>query len=95
VFISHDIQTVRYLADRIVVLYLGRIVEEGRATDVAGAPAPPYTEALLSATRSLLETTERIVLTGPVPSAINPPSGCPFRTRCWKADDACARSFPP
>lgn len=94
VFISHDIQTVRYLADRIAVLYLGRIVEEGRASDVAGAPAHPYTEALLSATPSLLETTERIVLTGPVPSATNPPSGCPFRTRCWKADDACATVFP-
>ncbi|MFJ2131269.1 oligopeptide/dipeptide ABC transporter ATP-binding protein [Streptomyces sp. NPDC087845] len=94
VFISHDIQTVRYLADRVAVLYLGRIVEEGCAQDVAGAPAHPYTEALLSATPSLLETTERIVLTGPVPSATNPPSGCPFRTRCWKADDACATAFP-
>ncbi|MFB7006599.1 MULTISPECIES: oligopeptide/dipeptide ABC transporter ATP-binding protein [unclassified Streptomyces] len=94
VFISHDIQTVRYLADRLAVLYLGRIVEEGRASDVAGAPVHPYTEALLSATPSLLETTERIVLTGPVPSATNPPSGCPFRTRCWKADDACATVFP-
>ncbi|MEU2024487.1 ABC transporter ATP-binding protein [Streptomyces sp. NPDC016469] len=94
VFISHDIQTVRYLADRIAVLYLGRIVEEGRAADVAGAPSHPYTEALLSATPSLLESTERIVLTGPVPSATNPPTGCPFRTRCWKADDACATVFP-
>lgn len=94
VFISHDIQTVRYLADRIAVLYLGRIVEEGRAAEVAGAPRHPYTEALLSATPSLLETTERIVLTGPVPSATNPPPGCPFTTRCWKADDACATAFP-
>ncbi|MFJ5845265.1 ABC transporter ATP-binding protein [Streptomyces sp. NPDC092903] len=94
VFISHDIQTVRYLADHIAVLYLGRIVEEGRAADVAGAPSHPYTEALLSATPSLLESTERIVLTGPVPSATNPPSGCPFRTRCWKADEACATVFP-
>ncbi|MEV8456767.1 ABC transporter ATP-binding protein [Streptomyces sp. NPDC052095] len=94
VFISHDIQTVRYLADRLAVLYLGRIVEEGPAAEVAGAPRHPYTEALLSATPSLLETTERIVLTGPVPSATNPPTGCPFRTRCWKADDACATEFP-
>jgi peptide/nickel transport system ATP-binding protein len=94
VFISHDIQTVRYLADRIAVLYLGRIVEEGRAADVATAPAHPYTRALLSATPSLLEDTERIVLTGPVPSATHPPSGCPFRTRCWKADDSCATGFP-
>ncbi|MFJ2893444.1 oligopeptide/dipeptide ABC transporter ATP-binding protein [Streptomyces sp. NPDC087218] len=94
VFISHDIQTVRYLADRVAVLYLGRIVEEGRAADVTKSPAHPYTEALLSATPSLLESTERIVLTGPVPSATNPPAGCPFRTRCWKADDACATVFP-
>lgn len=94
VFISHDIQTVRYLADRIAVLYLGRIVEEGVAAEVAGSPSHPYTQALLSATPSLLEATERIVLTGPVPSATHPPSGCPFRTRCWKADDACAEAFP-
>ncbi|MDQ0793163.1 oligopeptide/dipeptide ABC transporter ATP-binding protein [Streptomyces sp. B1I3] len=94
VFISHDIQTVRYLADRIAVLYLGRIVEEGRAADVAGAPRHPYTQALLSATPSLMEETERIVLTGPVPSATEPPTGCPFRTRCWRADEECAALFP-
>jgi peptide/nickel transport system ATP-binding protein len=94
VFISHDVQTVRYLADRIAVLYLGRVVEEGAAAEVAGASRHPYTEALLSATPSLLERPERIVLHGPVPSATNPPSGCPFRTRCWKADDACATAFP-
>ncbi|MFC9330056.1 oligopeptide/dipeptide ABC transporter ATP-binding protein [Kitasatospora sp. NPDC057015] len=94
VFISHDIQTVRYLADRLAVLYLGRIVEQGPAAEVAGTPAHPYTKALLSATPSLLSDTERIVLTGPVPSATNPPPGCPFATRCWKADDACAVAFP-
>ncbi|MEU2552139.1 oligopeptide/dipeptide ABC transporter ATP-binding protein [Streptomyces sp. NPDC003280] len=94
VFISHDIQTVRYLADRIAVLYLGRVVEEGPAEAVGGTPRHPYTEALLSATPSLLEDTERIVLTGPVPSATHPPTGCPFRTRCWKADDECAAAFP-
>ena len=94
VFISHDIQTVRYLADRLAVLYLGRIVEEGPAAEVAAAPRHPYTRALLSATPSLLEVTERIVLTGPIPSATNPPTGCPFRTRCWKADEACAVAFP-
>ncbi|HCA85782.1 MAG TPA: peptide ABC transporter ATP-binding protein [Streptomyces sp.] len=94
VLISHDIQTVRYLADRLAVLYLGRIVEEGRAADIAAAPAHPYTEALFSATPSLLEHTERIVLTGPVPSATNPPPGCPFSTRCWRADADCATAFP-
>ncbi|MFI1422109.1 oligopeptide/dipeptide ABC transporter ATP-binding protein [Streptomyces sp. NPDC020731] len=94
VLISHDVQTVRYPADRIAVLYLGRVVEEGRAAHVSGDSRHPYTEALLSATPSLLERPERIVLHGPVPSATNPPSGCPFRTRCWKADDACATAFP-
>jgi peptide/nickel transport system ATP-binding protein len=94
VFISHDVQTVRYLADRIAVLYLGRVVEEGGAAQVTGASSHPYTEALLSATPSLLERPERIVLHGPVPSATNPPSGCPFRTRCWKADDTCATVLP-
>ncbi|MFI6938495.1 oligopeptide/dipeptide ABC transporter ATP-binding protein [Streptomyces sp. NPDC050418] len=95
VFISHDVQTVRYLADRIAVLYLGRVVEEGAADDVTGRPRHPYTEALLSATPSLLERSDRIVLQGPIPSATQPPAGCPFRTRCWKADDACATVFPP
>ncbi|MFE3450771.1 oligopeptide/dipeptide ABC transporter ATP-binding protein [Nonomuraea sp. NPDC059194] len=91
VFISHDIQTVRYLADRIAVMYLGRVVEEGPADDVG---RHPYTRALFSATPSLLGDGERIVLSGPVPSATHPPSGCPFRTRCWKATDACADAFP-
>ncbi|MEU6843842.1 ABC transporter ATP-binding protein [Streptomyces sp. NPDC046716] len=94
VFISHDVQTVRYLADRIAVLYLGRVVEEGPADQVTGRPRHPYTEALLSATPSLLERPDRIVLHGPVPSATRPPTGCPFRTRCWKADDVCATAFP-
>ncbi|MFG2500359.1 oligopeptide/dipeptide ABC transporter ATP-binding protein [Streptomyces sp. NPDC048441] len=94
VFISHDVQTVRYLADRIAVLYLGRVVEEGPAEQVTEQTRHPYTEALLSATPSLLERPERIVLHGPVPSATHPPTGCPFRTRCWKADDACATAFP-
>ncbi|MFE6887232.1 oligopeptide/dipeptide ABC transporter ATP-binding protein [Streptomyces sp. NPDC057694] len=94
VFISHDVQTVRYLADRIAVLYLGRVVEEGPADQVTGQSRHPYTEALLSATPSLLERPDRIVLHGPVPSATHPPTGCPFRTRCWKADDVCATVFP-
>ncbi|MDI3405683.1 oligopeptide/dipeptide ABC transporter ATP-binding protein [Streptomyces cavernicola] len=94
VFISHDVQTVRYLADRIAVLYLGRVVEEGPADQVTDRPRHPYTQALLSATPSLLERPERIVLHGPVPSATHPPTGCPFRTRCWKADDGCATAFP-
>ncbi|MFC4059609.1 oligopeptide/dipeptide ABC transporter ATP-binding protein [Planomonospora corallina] len=95
VFISHDIQTVRYLADRIAVMYLGRMVEEGPAAEVSERARHPYTRALFSATPSLLGGTERIVLTGPVPSATHPPSGCPFRTRCWKVTDECAAAFPP
>ncbi|MEU4425733.1 ABC transporter ATP-binding protein [Actinoplanes sp. NPDC024001] len=93
-FISHDIQTVRHLADRIIVMYLGRIVEEGPAGEIAAAPRHPYTRALFSATPSLLDDTEPIILTGPVPSATHPPSGCPFRTRCWKATSDCATSYP-
>lgn len=94
VFVSHDIQTVRHLADRIAVMYLGRIVEEGPTEQVVNAPRHPYTQALFSATPSLLHSSERIILHGPVPSATAPPSGCPFRTRCWKATDACAEAFP-
>jgi peptide/nickel transport system ATP-binding protein len=94
VFISHDIQTVRYVADRIAVMYLGRVVEEGPAEDIARTPRHPYTKALFSAAPTLLEATDRIVLEGPVPSATNPPSGCPFRTRCWRATEECAEAFP-
>ncbi|WP_017604771.1 oligopeptide/dipeptide ABC transporter ATP-binding protein [Nocardiopsis alkaliphila] len=94
VFVSHDIQTVRHLADRIAVMYLGRIVEEGPTEQVVSEPRHPYTRALFSATPSLLHASERIILHGPVPSATAPPSGCPFRTRCWKATDACAEAFP-
>lgn len=94
VIISHDLQTVRYLADRICVMYLGRIVEHGPTDQVTRQTRHPYTRALLSATPSLLTHTERIVLEGPVPSATEPPSGCPFRTRCWLADARCAEAFP-
>ncbi|MDQ4213099.1 ABC transporter ATP-binding protein [Microbacterium capsulatum] len=95
VFISHDIQTVRRMSDRIVTMYLGRIVEESPATAVPAQVRHPYTEALLSATPSLVEQIEPITLEGPVPSAVRPPSGCPFRTRCWKATEQCATEMPP
>ncbi|MFE5326697.1 oligopeptide/dipeptide ABC transporter ATP-binding protein [Embleya sp. NPDC056575] len=94
VFISHDIQTVRYLADRIAVMYLGRVVEEGPTALVTATPRHPYTVALFSATPSLLDSAERITLTGPLPSAVDPPSGCPFRTRCRQATDTCAEVSP-
>ncbi|MGK3207191.1 oligopeptide/dipeptide ABC transporter ATP-binding protein [Amycolatopsis sp. MEPSY49] len=92
VFVSHDIQTVSKMSDRIVTMYLGRIVEEA---PVGAQARHPYTRALFSATPSLLHPVEPIVLTGPVPSATNPPSGCPFRTRCPKATDECAAELPP
>lgn len=95
VFISHDIHAVRYLADRIAVMYLGHVVEEGPADDVYDNPQHPYTKALLSAVPTLgAVAEERIVLTGSVPSPRNPPSGCPFRTRCWRAIADCAVHFP-
>ena len=95
VFVSHDIQTVRTMSDRIVTMYLGRIAEEAPAADIPDGARHPYTRALFSATPSLLHETEPIVLSGPVPSATAPPSGCNFRTRCWKATDECALELPP
>ncbi|MFE2100067.1 MULTISPECIES: ABC transporter ATP-binding protein [unclassified Streptomyces] len=94
VFVSHDIQTVRRMSDRVITMYLGRIVEETPAARVTGQARHPYTRALFSATPGLLDPIDPIPLTGPVPSATRPPSGCPFRTRCWKADEVCAGSMP-
>ncbi|MFI0467973.1 oligopeptide/dipeptide ABC transporter ATP-binding protein [Saccharopolyspora sp. 5N102] len=93
VFVSHDIQTVRRMSDRVVTMYLGRTVEQIPAGAVAAA-RHPYTRALFSATPGLLSPIEPIPLTGPVPSATRPPSGCPFRTRCWRADETCAAEMP-
>ncbi|NUT36033.1 MAG: ABC transporter ATP-binding protein [Hamadaea sp.] len=94
VFVSHDIQTVRRMSDRVVTMYLGRIVEETPAVSVPGGARHPYTRALFSATPGLLSPIDPIPLTGPVPSATRPPSGCPFRTRCWKATAVCASAMP-
>ncbi|MEU6591475.1 ABC transporter ATP-binding protein [Streptomyces sp. NPDC046881] len=94
VFVSHDIQTVRRMSDRVITMYLGRIVEETPADRVTDGARHPYTRALFSATPGLLDPVDPIPLTGPVPSATRPPSGCPFRTRCWKADAVCAASMP-
>ncbi len=96
-FISHDLHIVRHLCDRIVVMYLGRIVEEGPADRVFGTPAHPYTRALLAATPSLHPRDRNAgdgVLPGELPSPADPPSGCPFRTRCPMAEAACARDIP-
>ncbi|WP_369214532.1 oligopeptide/dipeptide ABC transporter ATP-binding protein [Streptomyces flavofungini] len=94
VFVSHDIQTVRRMSDRVVTMYLGRIVEESPAAEILDRAWHPYTRALFSATPGLLDPIDPIPLVGPVPSATRPPSGCPFRTRCWKADEACAAAMP-
>ena len=95
IFISHDIQTVKRMSDRVVTMYLGRIVEEVPSALTPHAVRHPYTRALFSATPSILEEIHPISLDGPVPSAVRPPSGCPFRTRCWKATEECATEMPP
>jgi peptide/nickel transport system ATP-binding protein len=98
VFISHDLSIVRYLADRIVVMYLGNIVEQGTTDEIFAPPYHPYTEALLSAV-PIADTRvkkRRIVLEGELPSAVNPPSGCPFQTRCpRKLGSICETEEPP
>ncbi|AMY68261.1 ABC transporter ATP-binding protein [Frigidibacter mobilis] len=93
-FISHDLSVVRYISDRIMVLYLGRVMEVGPADDVHFTPRHPYTAALVSAEPSLKHTPQRIRLTGEIPSPLTPPSGCVFRSRCPYALPACANEIP-
>jgi peptide/nickel transport system ATP-binding protein/oligopeptide transport system ATP-binding protein len=98
-FIAHDLSVVSHICDRVAVMYLGRIMEFGTRSEIFELPQHPYTQALLSAVPiddpDLRGQYKRIVLKADLPSPANPPSGCPFRTRCWKAQDICAKITPP
>ena len=97
VFISHDLHVIEYLSDRVLVMYLGQIVEIGSAEEVSATPLHPYTQALFASAPSMNpdERIERPPLIGDPPNPINPPSGCRFRTRCPHAMDICASTTPP
>lgn len=98
-FIAHDLSVVRHIADRVAVMYLGLVVEEGPAAQVFANPVHPYTEALLSAIPvpdpTLRGKRKRIVLQGDLPSPLDPPKGCPFVTRCPQAEETCKDARPP
>jgi oligopeptide/dipeptide ABC transporter ATP-binding protein len=97
--IAHNLATVRYLSHSVAIMYLGQIVEYGNAEEIFGKPGHPYTKALISASMLTLpeegtEKVQQIILTGEMPSPMNPPPGCRFHTRCIEATEACARDVP-